>query len=100
MPSCRPREWSTITTVEPAPETTTTTTVEPAPETTTTTTVDPAANETDEQKAERAKAAKVAEEKDEPIDTASIDARVAARAAAANVEAVKTDIRTKMFSDT
>ena len=81
-------------------DTTTTTTVEPAPETTTTTTVDPAANETDEQKAERAKAAKVAEEKDEPIDTASIDARVAARAAAANVEAVKTDIRTKMFSDT
>ena len=75
-------------------DTTTTTTVEPAPETTTTTTIDP--GETAEQKSARIEAAN---EEDGAIDTASIDARVAAREAAQVAEVARADVRSKMFAD-
>lgn len=81
-------------------DTTTTTTEVPQAETTTTTTVDP--GETDEQRTEReAKEAAdeaAAAEAGTP-DTSAINARVAAREAAQQVEEYKADIRTKMFAE-
>lgn len=81
-------------------DTTTTTTQVPETSTTTTTIVDP--NETDEQRTEReAKEAadEAAEAENGAPDTTAISARVAAREAAQAVEAVKSDIRTKMFAE-
>lgn len=83
-------------------QTVTTATTTEAPTTTETTTVDP--NETPKQKAEReakeaADAEAVSQEDEEP-NTAARDARVAARESAQQVEAVKADVREKMFANT